>query len=115
MLRKTDILDREAVDQVELVITATDNGVPPLSSNLTVHIVVTDYNDNAPVFETHKILYKVPENATNGTVIGIINATDADIGDNGRITYAFQDGMSSSFTINEITVSSGSQFILPIH
>ena len=42
-------LDRETKDMYTLEVTATDGGTPPLSSQSTVFVKITDANDNAPV------------------------------------------------------------------
>lgn len=43
--------------------------------------------DNAPVFKKSLASFHVTENALNGTVIIQLNATDADLDENGRVTY----------------------------
>ncbi|MEE6461199.1 hypothetical protein FKM82_001229, partial [Ascaphus truei] len=43
-------LDHEAEPVLNLVVVATDNGSPPLSSSCPVTIMVEDINDNEPVF-----------------------------------------------------------------
>ena len=98
-LRKVGPLDRETNASVEIQINATDSGVPPLSTIQKVLIVVTDFNDNFPIFTPHNVTYYVAENERNGTVIATINATDADAGVNSEITYSLQDGASTPFTI----------------
>ncbi|XP_010119492.1 PREDICTED: protocadherin beta-16-like, partial [Chlamydotis macqueenii] len=42
-------LDYEQVRQIEILVLASDMGSPPLSSNVTVRLVVVDENDNAPL------------------------------------------------------------------
>ena len=103
-------LDRESNATVDIVVIATDSGVPPLSNNVSVHISVSDFNDNAPEFEPHKDAYNVQENAKAGYVIAVINATDKDIGKNSNISYSIKDGAFGNFTINETTVSIQHQF-----
>lgn len=46
-----------------------------------------DVNDNAPKFEKTLASFRVTENALNGTIIVKLNATDADLGDNSKVTY----------------------------
>ena len=105
VLKKVGFLDREKIATVDLVVTATDDGTPPLSSNITVHIVITDINDNAPIFEPHNTTYHVPENATIGDVVAAVIAFDNDIGYNSQISYSIISGGFGGFTINETTVS----------
>uniref|UniRef100_A0A3P9ASZ6 Cadherin domain-containing protein n=1 Tax=Maylandia zebra TaxID=106582 RepID=A0A3P9ASZ6_9CICH len=53
-------LDRESVSHYDVTITATDCGVPPLSTSRTLSIDVSDVNDNAPQFAQNPVeLYLV--------------------------------------------------------
>lgn len=45
-------LDRETVAGYELVVMATDQGTPPLTGSVTVHLPLLDMNDNGPELET---------------------------------------------------------------
>lgn len=65
-------LDYENLVRHNLVITARDNGVPPLSSNLTLVVDVQDFNDNPPVFEHESYVANVIESeAANAKVSGV--------------------------------------------
>ena len=44
------IFDRETTSEYNITITATDSGSPPLSSATTLRLVISDVNDNAPIF-----------------------------------------------------------------
>lgn len=44
-------LDREHVSQHQLVVIATDHGVPELTGSATVQLPLLDVNDNGPEFE----------------------------------------------------------------
>ncbi|RXN25628.1 protocadherin beta-3-like protein [Labeo rohita] len=82
-------LDREQQQEVKLILTAVDGGTPPRSGTVAIHVTVLDANDNAPVFS--QAIYKVslPENSPADTVVVTVSATDADEGQNGKVTYAF--------------------------
>lgn len=60
-------LDFETSQRHTLIVTATDSGEPPLSSNLTILVEVQDVNDNLPIFErteyTIKALESTPINS----------------------------------------------------
>ncbi|XP_025090923.1 cadherin-23-like [Pomacea canaliculata] len=103
-------LNREEQSLVNFTLVATDSGSPPLSSNITVSVTVVDANDNAPVFTNSTTRYSVYENATRGTLVGIMTATDADEGVNGLVSFVFSD-IVQDFIINkttgEITVGGG--------
>uniref|UniRef100_A0ACB8EC26 Uncharacterized protein n=1 Tax=Sphaerodactylus townsendi TaxID=933632 RepID=A0ACB8EC26_9SAUR len=44
-------LDREKVPEYNITITATDKGIPPLSTYKTILLQISDINDNPPAFE----------------------------------------------------------------
>ncbi|XP_042649041.1 protocadherin-15 isoform X2 [Tyto alba] len=80
-------LDRESTDRYILIVTASD-GRPDGTSTATVNIVVTDVNDNAPVFDMFlpRNLSVVEEEAN--AFVGQVRATDADAGVNGQVHYS---------------------------
>ncbi|KAF5281948.1 hypothetical protein FQA39_LY00472 [Lamprigera yunnana] len=95
-------LDYETVQRHNLVITATDTGVPPLSANLTVLVEVQDVNDNPPVFERTEYSIKVLESLPVNSQILQVTAVDLDTGNNARLTYRLMPENSSA---NAITSS----------
>lgn len=80
-------LDRERADEYVLNVTVYDLGRPQKSVSKMLPVTILDENDNAPQFEKSLASFRVTENALNGTVIFRLNATDADLGENGRVTY----------------------------
>nr|XP_033796893.1 protocadherin-15 isoform X1 [Geotrypetes seraphini]XP_033796894.1 protocadherin-15 isoform X1 [Geotrypetes seraphini]XP_033796895.1 protocadherin-15 isoform X1 [Geotrypetes seraphini]XP_033796896.1 protocadherin-15 isoform X1 [Geotrypetes seraphini] len=80
-------LDRESTDRYILIVTASD-GRPDGTSTATVNVVVTDVNDNGPVFDLYlpKNL-SVQEEEVNAFV-GQVKATDPDAGINGQVYYS---------------------------
>ncbi|XP_069510267.1 protocadherin gamma-A6-like isoform X28 [Ambystoma mexicanum] len=99
-------LDREKVPQYNIMITATDSGVPPLSKTETINLQITDENDNPPVFQQLSYSAYIMENVPQGTSIFKANATDSDWGKNARISYSIIVGhigdvpLSSYISIN---------------
>ncbi|KAM4875292.1 protocadherin alpha-3 isoform 5-T5 [Thomomys bottae] len=89
------LLNREDIPEHHLLITATDGGKPELTGTTQVKITILDVNDNAPVFD--RTLYKVRlfENAPNGTLAVIVNASDLDEGANKDIVYSFHADLSA--------------------
>uniref|UniRef100_A0A8C6PLK6 Protocadherin-15 n=1 Tax=Nothobranchius furzeri TaxID=105023 RepID=A0A8C6PLK6_NOTFU len=84
LLRKP--LDRETTDQYRLIVTASDGHIGGTSTT-TVSIVVTDVNDNDPVFNvTMTTNFTVREEQAN-LFVGQVMATDADAGLNGQVHY----------------------------
>ena len=48
------------------------------TAEVKVYIRVLDSNDHPPVFEDVPYNFSVEENAPKGTLVGIVNASDAD-------------------------------------
>ncbi|XP_063244010.1 cadherin-23 [Bacillus rossius redtenbacheri] len=91
-----------------LVVRAQDLGTPPNAATAEVRICVTDFNDNAPRFASppHNTTIRIPENATIGSTVIQVHATDNDIGPNGAVRYRLrQDLMGNwkTFSIEERT------------
>lgn len=82
-------LDREQQEEVVLILTATDGGIPPRSGTVAIHVSVLDANDNAPVFNQDLYTVTLPENTHLNSVAITVSATDADDGANGEVTYEF--------------------------
>ncbi|XP_060743326.1 protocadherin beta-6-like [Tachysurus vachellii] len=89
-------------------IEARDSGVPPLSSNVTVHIIIMDQNDNTPVivspWRAHGSVVeeKIPRSTDKGTLIAKVIAIDTDSVHNSRITYQFlQNTDATLFSLDQ--------------
>ena len=81
-------LDRERYPNgVIYQVNVTDRGSPQLSSTAEVRIMFVDVNDNRPIIDASIAAYSFLETAPLGFVIGTVRATDADIGDNGKLSY----------------------------
>ncbi|XP_064017458.1 protocadherin alpha-8-like [Pogoniulus pusillus] len=85
VLRKP--LDRETMPVHQLVLTASDEGRPSLTGTMELLITVLDANDIAPQFNQSVYKVQLLENATEGTLIVRVNATDSDEGSNSEVTY----------------------------
>ncbi|XP_034147631.1 protocadherin alpha-C2 isoform X10 [Esox lucius] len=87
--------DYEIEKEFSFHIEARDSGIPPLSSNVTVHINIVDQNDNAPVivspWRAHGSVVeeKIPRSTEKGSVVSKVIALDKDSVQNSRITYQF--------------------------
>ncbi|XP_037925112.1 cadherin-related tumor suppressor [Hermetia illucens] len=101
VLRLKDALDRETKDNYQLVIRVTD-GVQ--HTETTVTIQVTDTNDNPPTFSEPVYSFDIPENAPRGYQVGIISATDPDLGMNSVVSYTvISDWANDVFSLNPQT------------
>ncbi|XP_072295806.1 protocadherin gamma-A11-like [Eucyclogobius newberryi] len=85
--------DYEHFRSFKVQVMARDNGSPPLSSNVTVNVFISDVNDNSP-----QILYPTPEGnsfmtelvpkaAHAGSLVSKVIAVDADSGQNAWLSY----------------------------
>uniref|UniRef100_A0A672YJZ4 Cadherin domain-containing protein n=1 Tax=Sphaeramia orbicularis TaxID=375764 RepID=A0A672YJZ4_9TELE len=85
--------DYEQFKSFKVHVMARDNGSPPLSSNVTVSVFISDVNDNSP-----QILYPTPEGnsfmtelvpkaAHGGSLVSKVIAVDADSGQNAWLSY----------------------------
>ncbi|XP_061581238.1 protocadherin alpha-C2-like isoform X2 [Cololabis saira] len=87
--------DYEIENEFLFHIEARDSGSPPLSSNVTVHIIIVDQNDNAPVivspWRAHGSVVeeKIPRSTDKGSLVAKMIALDTDSVHNSRITYQF--------------------------
>lgn len=86
------MLDHEMVQKYEFIVRATDNGFPPLSSEVPVTVVVSDINDNPPIF--NQLLYEayVNELAPRSHFVTCIQASDADSSDFEKLEYSILSG-----------------------
>ncbi|XP_058141962.1 protocadherin gamma-A8 isoform X3 [Dasypus novemcinctus] len=86
--------DYEQIRNLQLSVTASDSGDPPLSSNVSLSLFVLDQNDNAP-----EILYPTlpsdgstgvelaPRSAEPGYLVTKVVAVDRDSGQNAWLSY----------------------------
>ncbi|NXF28106.1 PCDGE protein, partial [Rhodinocichla rosea] len=82
-------LDREKESSFVLVLAAVDAGDPVRSGTVSIRINVTDANDNPPVFGQDQYRARLSEDAAPGSRVLNVSASDADTGNNARITYGF--------------------------
>ncbi|XP_078407354.1 protocadherin gamma-C5-like isoform X2 [Cetorhinus maximus] len=82
-----DILDRERAQEFAVTVTCKDEGSPPLSTNKTVIVRISDINDNAPSFTQSSQTVYVAENNSPGNSIGTVTAFDPDTEQNSQISY----------------------------
>ncbi|KAM8732248.1 protocadherin alpha-7-like [Acanthopagrus schlegelii] len=81
------LLDREQISQYDVTIVAKDAGEPSLSSDKNIKIIVSDVNDNSPVFSQSPYTFYITENNNQGASIFSVTARDDDEGSNALISY----------------------------
>ncbi|XP_062846790.1 protocadherin-10 isoform X2 [Trichomycterus rosablanca] len=91
-LATSDFLDRESVGEYNITLTARDLGAPPLSTGKTIHVIVSDANDNPPRFIQPSYTVYVTENNAPGASICSVSAVDLDSNQNAYISYSILDG-----------------------
>ena len=100
-------LDREEKDSYMLQVIAKDSGSPPKESVLDIHISVTDFNDNAPVFSKDFYNVSINNQEYKKKAIVVVSATDLDEGENGKVSYYISTETSEKvknyFTINSLS------------
>ncbi|XP_069129376.1 protocadherin Fat 4-like [Argopecten irradians] len=96
------MLDREKKDHYKLTITAKDMSVEQRSSSANISIYILDDNDKRPLFDNASYLFGILENQPVGTPVGIVKATDLDIGRNAELSY-YLDQNQDNFTIDAQT------------
>ncbi|CAB1337127.1 unnamed protein product [Coregonus sp. 'balchen'] len=106
-------LDRESASQYNVNIIATDDGTPPLASTSVITVHVSDVNDNAPRFSEPVMNVYVKENSPVGEIIKTVSAFDADVNENGQVTYSFleisdngEPSLSATVSIDVVVVES---------
>ncbi|XP_069026657.1 protocadherin alpha-2-like isoform X17 [Embiotoca jacksoni] len=83
----------EELKTFQFKVQATDSGVPPLSSNVTVNVLILDENDNNPTvlapYSEHGSVNSesIPYSAEAGYFVAKIRVVDADSGYNALLSY----------------------------
>ncbi|KAK9537681.1 hypothetical protein VZT92_005276 [Zoarces viviparus] len=100
MIVTAAILDRERISEYNLTVMAEDFGSPPLRKITQYTIRLSDENDNAPHFNKAVYEVSVAENNAPGAYITTVEASDADLGNNGRIAYRLVDSVIMGSPVN---------------
>ncbi|XP_053319430.1 protocadherin gamma-B7-like isoform X29 [Spea bombifrons] len=105
----SSMLDREQKSEYNIMLSAIDNGSPPLSINKTIQINISDVNDNPPVFQISTYVVYITENNTPGSSIYKVNAIDQDLNENAQILYSLLNDQVESMPVSSyISINSES-------
>ncbi|XP_018591317.2 protocadherin Fat 1a isoform X3 [Scleropages formosus] len=89
-------LDRSSKNQFDLVVKATDKGLPPLSAVTTIQIMVTVSDNAVPRFTSKEFSAEVSETALPGTFVSLATASSQS-----SVFYQIKGGnVDSAFDIN---------------
>ena len=106
-------LDYETVTKHEVVIRATDKGVPPMTSTTTLTIHVVDADDTNPVFIHDSYSALLPE--TKGTRLTIspadLEAMDQDLGHNSSVFYSFSSQHDPIYNYLQLNSQTGAVYL----
>ncbi|XP_047739370.1 fat-like cadherin-related tumor suppressor homolog, partial [Hyalella azteca] len=88
--------------QHELLVSATDTGLPPLNTTVTIVVTVEDFNDNAPVWASAAFATAVSPDVAVGQAVTAVRAADPDKSDGGRLRYDIvaDDGGLPTFVVH---------------
>ncbi|XP_036378984.1 protocadherin alpha-8-like [Megalops cyprinoides] len=92
----------DEVKTFQFQVQATDSGVPPLSSNVTVNAFILDENDNSPMVlppysdQGSVNTENIPYSAEAGYFVAKIRAVDADSGYNALLSYHIAEPKGTS-------------------
>ncbi|XP_024919194.1 protocadherin gamma-A4-like isoform X14 [Cynoglossus semilaevis] len=92
--------DRESTNEYNITIIATDSGSPQLSSQIALHLKITDVNDNYPVFTKPNYSAYITENNSPGMSVFSLTALDRDWNQNARVSYLLEDTQISSSPVS---------------
>uniref|UniRef100_A0A8C6TV89 Protocadherin gamma-C3 n=1 Tax=Neogobius melanostomus TaxID=47308 RepID=A0A8C6TV89_9GOBI len=96
----SEFLDREAVSEYNITITARDLGSPSLSTRKTILVQVSDINDNPPRFSQPSYTVYVTENNAPGASICSVTAFDPDSNQNAYLSYSILEGQIQGMPVS---------------
>ncbi|XP_030001942.1 protocadherin alpha-8-like [Sphaeramia orbicularis] len=102
-------LDREKQPIYDVTIVAKDAGVPSLSSEKSITIVISDVNDNRPEFSLSPYTFYLSENNSPGTLLFSVRASDRDEGENSRISYHIIRDERENTKFNSVSLNINSE------
>lgn len=98
-------MDREKAREYSFMVVATDGGLyDAREQSVSVHIMINDVNDNAPVFEEYPFKKQISPFVQLGQKLIQVSASDIDDGQNGEVVYSLaSDSFIDKFRLNPNT------------
>ena len=110
------VLDREQVSTYNITVTATDKGMPPLSTEMFITLNVADINDNPPAFPHTSYSVYIPENNPRGASIFSVTAHDPDSHENAQVTYSLAEDTIQGVPLSSyISINSDTGILYALH
>ncbi|XP_065908821.1 cadherin-23-like [Dysidea avara] len=104
-----EMLDYESISQYSITVVAEDLGNPQLNSTLLLIVNVLNIDDTAPAFDVNQYNFRISENSSLSSEVGIVTAVDVD---SSEISYEIISGNTQShFSIDMTGVISVQQFL----
>uniref|UniRef100_A0A3B3ZE05 Cadherin domain-containing protein n=1 Tax=Periophthalmus magnuspinnatus TaxID=409849 RepID=A0A3B3ZE05_9GOBI len=94
--------EQKTEHNITVCVLRSDRGSVITASARVIRVVVTDVNDNAPIFPVSVYETEVEENNPPGRLLQV-TASDADSQDNGRVTYRLGQHTDRMFNIDPYT------------
>jgi len=91
--------DREVLSSIDFDVIAVDGGSPPRSCRTRVHLIISDLDDQLPVFSLPAYTFFVVENLPAGAEVGFVAAVDRDSELFNRFSYSALRYRNSSVAI----------------
>ncbi|ESN99511.1 hypothetical protein HELRODRAFT_84140, partial [Helobdella robusta] len=79
--------DRELISEINFLVIVSDGGSKPRSSTARARLVITDLNDEKPIFDRNEYSFEISENEPIKSIIGSVLAVDRDSGINAVVHY----------------------------
>ena len=94
--------DYEIAQQYDLIVVASDSGSPPLSSSQNLTVLISDVNDNPPVFAQDRYNITLREDTQVPSTLLTLVVTDADSGSNADVEFSVVsiDPLTDIFALN---------------
>ncbi|CAF1220075.1 unnamed protein product [Rotaria magnacalcarata] len=99
MIMVNGLIDRELISSYPLLLTVSDHGNPPKSTNISFLIEVLDENDNCPQLHIETTFLMINRDITKKKFLMHLIASDNDQDANGQITFELSPSTSPSFVV----------------
>ncbi|UJR21702.1 hypothetical protein I4U23_024779 [Adineta vaga] len=90
-------IDRELISSYQLLLTISDNGNSPQSTNISFSIEILDENDNCPQLHIERSFIMINRDITQQDFLMHLIASDNDQGQNGQIIFELSSHTAPSF------------------